>query len=93
MQTTSAVHFDPLNSLLFADASAAALRRMQPATSLRVLDLGCGTGIWGLLFASLAAVRSFTPAVAAPIAVHLHPIIMMSITIFCLNQIFCLNRL
>ena len=73
LQTTSAVHFDPENSPLFANSSAAALhavrsrrgRRMQagggdaaaaaPLVGLRVLDLGCGTGVWGLIFAATAA--------------------------------------
>eukprot|EP01052_Picozoa_sp_SAG31_P020087 SAG31_NODE_1494_length_8106_cov_7.933183_3_plen_184_part_00 len=33
--------------------------------ALRVLDLGCGTGIWGLLFARLAAVRGSNMTTAA----------------------------
>lgn len=59
IRTTSAVHFDPENTPNFIAAAECIWKtvltaRRAPGDPVRVLDLGCGCGVWGLIQARLA---------------------------------------
>lgn len=63
LDASPTVHFDPLNAGLFIEAAAACWARVgrqrrsagRDSTSIvRLLDMGCGSGVWGLILHRLA---------------------------------------